>query len=134
VDSPVDAACALSLCSTMLFPAPSILEGEIMIGVGQHMPFSFLPELEGDAITFEDFFRRVVAEVSSPLIRCFRAPEYSAMLHPGNPRNRLLTMSVKLQKPNFGALLQLEKRGIFQDNEQLSRLKKAVVFEFFEAH
>jgi hypothetical protein len=105
-----------------------------MIGVGQHMPFSFLPEFEGDAIRFEDFFRRVVAEVSSPLIRCFRAPEHSAMLCPINPRNRLLTISVKLWTPAFGTLLQLEKRGIFQDNEQLSRLKKAAVFEFFEEH
>jgi hypothetical protein len=134
VDSTVDAACALSLCSTMLFPASLIPEGEIMIGVGQHIPFSFLPEFEGDAIRFEDFFRRVVAEVSSPLIRCFRAPEHSAMLCPANPRNRFLTMSKELQKPIFGALLQLEKRGIFQDNEQFSRPKKAAVFEFFEAH
>jgi hypothetical protein len=88
VDSTVDAACALSLCSTMLFPASLIPEGEIMIGVGQHMPFSFLPEFERDAIRLEDFFRRV-AEVSSPLVRCFRAPEHSAMLHPIDPRNRL---------------------------------------------
>ena len=40
MDSTADAACALSLCSTMLFPASLIPEGEIMIGVGQHMPFS----------------------------------------------------------------------------------------------
>jgi hypothetical protein len=71
VDSTVDAACALSLCSTMLFPVPLIPEGGIMIRVGQHMPFSFLPELESDTIGFEDFFRRLVAEVSSPLLRWF---------------------------------------------------------------
>ena len=80
VDSTVDAARALLLVSAMLFPASLILEGEIMMGVGQYMPFSFLPELEGDAIRLEDFFRRVVAEVSSPLIRCLRVPEHSAML------------------------------------------------------
>jgi len=79
-----------------------------MIGVGQHMPFSFLPELEGGAIGLEDFFRRVVAEVSSPLIRCFRAPEHSAMLCSADPGNRLLTMSVKLQKPHFGDPGQVE--------------------------
>ncbi len=66
------------------------------------MPFSFLPELDGDAVRLEDFFRRVVAEVSSPLIRCFRAPEHSAMLCSADPGNRLPTMLVKLQKPNFG--------------------------------
>jgi hypothetical protein len=78
VDSTVDAARVLSLVSTMLFPASLIPEGEIMMGVGQHMPFSFLPELEGDAIRLEDFLRRV-AEVSSPLVRCFRAPEPSLL-------------------------------------------------------
>jgi hypothetical protein len=78
VDSTVDAACALSPCSTMLFPASLIPEGEIIIGVGQHMLFSFLPESEGDAIRFEDFFCRLVAEVSSPLVGagtiCYASP------------------------------------------------------------
>ena len=46
------------------------------------MSFLFLPELEGDAIRLEDFLRRVVAEMSSPPVRCSRAPEQSAMLHP----------------------------------------------------
>jgi hypothetical protein len=107
VHSTVDAACALSLCST---------------------------EFEGGAIRFEDFLRRVVAEVSSPLVRSSRTPEHSAMLCSADPGNRLLTISVKLTTPAFGTLLQLEKRGICQDNEKLSRLKKAAVFEFFEAH
>ena len=96
MDSTVDAARVLLLVSAMLFPASLIPEGEIIIGVGQHMRFSFLPELDGDAIRLEDFFRRVVAEVSSPLVRCSRAPEQPAMLCPINPRNRLLTISVKL--------------------------------------
>jgi hypothetical protein len=52
--------------------------------------------------------RTVIAEVSSPFIRCSRVPEQSAVLHPINLRNRLLTMSVKLQKPNSGALAQAE--------------------------
>jgi len=96
VESPVDAARVPSLGSAMFFPTSLILEGEIIIGVGQHMRFSFLPEFEGDAVRFEDFFCRLIAEVSSSLIRCSRAPEQSAMLHPTNPRDRLLTMSVKL--------------------------------------
>ena len=60
MDSAIDLAGVLALGATMLFPASLIPEGEIMIGVGQHMPFSFLPELEGDAVRLEDFFRRVV--------------------------------------------------------------------------
>jgi hypothetical protein len=140
VDSAVDAACAFSLGSAMLFPASLILEGEIIIGVGQHMRFSFLPEFEGDAIRFEDFFCRLVAEVSSPFIRRSRVPEQSSMLRPANPRNRLLAMPVELQKPNFGVLAQAEKGGIavqftvLGDNEQLSRLTNVAVFDFFDAH
>ena len=84
MDSAIDAAGVLALDATMLFPASLILEGEIMIGVGQHMPFSFLPELEGDAVRLQDFFRRVVAEVSLPLIRRFRASEQSAIFDPAN--------------------------------------------------
>src|ERR1700756_1141012 len=93
----------------MLFPASLIPEGEIMIGVGQHMPFSFLPELEGDAIRFEDFFRRVVAEVSSPLVRRSRAPKQSAILRPASPRNWLLAMPIKLNDSNSDAFSQVEK-------------------------
>jgi hypothetical protein len=109
VDSTVDAARALSLCSTMLFPASLIPEGKIMIGVGQHMPFSFLPELEGDAMRFEDFFCRLVAEVSPPLIRCSRASEQSAVLRPASPRNWLLAMPIKLNDSNSDAFSQVEK-------------------------
>ena len=106
VDMAVDAARVLLLVSAMLFPASLIPEGEIMIGVGQHMPFSFLPELEGDAIRFEDFFRRVVAEVSSPLVRCSRAPEQSAVLRSANPWNRLPAMPIKLNDSNSDAFSQ----------------------------
>jgi hypothetical protein len=37
-------------------------------------------------------------------------------------------------KVAFGTLLQLERRGIFQDNEQFSRLKNVAVFDFFDVH
>jgi hypothetical protein len=60
------------------------------------MRISFLPEFEGDAVRFEDFFYRLVAEVSFPLVRGSRAPEQSAILRPANPRNWLLAMSIKL--------------------------------------
>ena len=58
------------------------------------MPFSFLPQLKGDAIRLQNFFRRLVAEVSSPLIRCFRAPEQSAIFDPANPGDRVLTIGL----------------------------------------
>ena len=87
VDSAVDAACALSLSYTVPFPASLILDRSIVVGVGQLIQISFLPEFKGDAVRFEDFFCRLVAEVSSPFICCSRMPEQSAMLHPINPRN-----------------------------------------------
>jgi predicted transcriptional regulator len=37
------------------------------VGVGQPIRISFLPEFEGDAARFEDFFCRLVAVVSPPL-------------------------------------------------------------------
>src|ERR1700737_1715207 len=120
----------------MLFPASLIPEGDIIIGVGQHMRFSFLPELEGDAIRFEDFFCRLVAEVSSPLVRCSRVPEQSGMLRPANPRNRPPAMPIKLNDSSSDALLQMEKGGTavefraLQDNELLSRLKSVAIVEF----
>src|SRR5271166_4641782 len=136
----VDAARVLLPVSAMLFPASLIPEGEIMIGVGQHMPFSFLPEFEGDTVRLEDFFCRLVAEVSPPLICRSGAPEQSAMLHPANPRYWLLAMSVKLQKPTFDTLLQVANGAIavespaLQDNELMSRFKSVAIVEFFDPH
>jgi hypothetical protein len=66
------------------------------MSVGQPIRISFLPEFEGDAARFEDFFCRLVAVVSPPLIRCSRAPEQSAILRSANPWNWLLAMPVKL--------------------------------------
>jgi hypothetical protein len=60
------------------------------------LPSSFLPEFKGDAVKFEDFFCRVVTEVSPPLICCSRVSEQSAMLYPANPGNRVSTMPIKL--------------------------------------
>ena len=77
------------------------------MGVGQPIRISFLPEFEGDAARFEDFFCRLVAEVSPPLIRCSRAPEQSAILRPANPRNRLLAMPVKLNDSGSDAFSQI---------------------------
>lgn len=95
MDSAIDVAGVLALGATMLFPASLIPEGEIMIGVGQHMPFPFLPELEGDAVRLQDFLRRVVAEVSSPLIRRSWLSEQSAMLPSADPGNRFLAMAIE---------------------------------------
>lgn len=121
----VDAARVFSLRSPMHFPASLIPDREIFVGVWRHMRFSFLPEFEGDAVRFEDFFCRLVAEVSSPLIRSSRVPEQLAMLHLANPGNRFLSMSVNCRAP-ISALCHKSKRAgkflALPDNEQLSGL------------
>jgi hypothetical protein len=66
------------------------------------MQISSLPEFEGVAMRFEDFFC-LVAEVSPPLIRCSRASKESAILRPANPRNRLLAMPIKLNDSDSNA-------------------------------
>jgi hypothetical protein len=126
VDSAIDAACGLSLCSAMLFPASLIPKDEIVVNVRQHMRISFLPEFEGEAVRFEDFFCRLVAEVSPPLIRCPRTPEQSAIVRPANPWNRFLPIPIKLNDSSSDAFSQIDK-GVgtapiqaMQDDQQLA--------------
>src|SRR5215469_10242301 len=96
------------------------------MSVGQPIRISFLPEFEGDAARFEDFFCRLVAEVSPSLIRCSRAPEQSAIPRPANPWNRLPAMPIKLNDPGSDAFSQTAE-GIetaliqaMQDDQQLA--------------
>ena len=96
------------------------------MSVGQPIRISFLPEFEGEAVRFEDFFCRLVAEVSPPLIRCSRAPEQSAILRPASPRNWLLAMPIKLNDSSSDAFSQTAE-GVetaliqaMQDDQQLA--------------
>src|SRR6516164_4452452 len=79
------------------------------MSVGQPIRISSLPEFEGEAARYEDFFCRLVAEVSPPLIRCSRASEQSAVLQSANPWNRLPAMPIKLNGSNSDAFSQFEK-------------------------
>jgi len=96
------------------------------MSVGQPIRISFLPEFEGDAARFEDFFCRLVAEVSPPLIRCSWAPEQSAVLRSANPWNRLPAMPIKLIDSSSDAFSQTAE-GVetaliqaIQDDQQLA--------------
>jgi hypothetical protein len=96
------------------------------MSVGQSIRISFLPEFEGEAVRYEDFFSRLVAVASPPLIRCFRASEQSAIPRPANPWNRLLAMPIKLNDSDSDAFSQVEK-GVetaltqaMQDDQQLA--------------
>ena len=96
------------------------------MSVGQPIRISFLPEFEGDAARFEDFFCRLVAEVSPPLIRCSRAPEQSAIPRPANPWNRLVAMPIKLNDSGSNGFSQTAE-GVetaliqaMQDDQQLA--------------
>src|SRR5262249_17667138 len=96
------------------------------MSVGQPIRISFLPEFEGDAARFEDFFCRLVAVVSPPLIRCSRAPEQSAVLRSPNPWNRLRAMPIKLNDSGSDVFSQTAE-GVgtaliqaMQDDQQLA--------------
>ena len=126
MDSAVDAASGLSLCSAMFFPASLISKNEIVVNFRQHTRISLLPEFEGDTVKFEDFFCRLVAEVSPSLIRCSRAPEQSAILRPASPWNWLLAMPIKLNDSSSDAFSQTAE-GVetaliqaMQDDQQLA--------------
>ena len=73
------------------------------MSVGQPIRVSFLPEFEGDTVRFDDFFCRLGAEVSPPLIRCSGVPEQSAIPRPANPWNRLPAMPIKLNDSSSDA-------------------------------
>ena len=73
------------------------------------MRISFLPELEREAVRFEDFFYLLVAEVSPPLIRCSRTPKQSAILRPANPWNWLLAVPIKLNDSGSDAFPRIDK-------------------------
>ncbi|MBV8275902.1 MAG: hypothetical protein JO170_11680 [Verrucomicrobia bacterium] len=96
------------------------------MSVGQPIRISFLPQFEGEAVRYDDFFCRLVAVVSPPLIRCSRTSEQSAIPRPANPWNRLPAMPIKLNGSNSDAFSQVEK-GVgtaliqaMQDDQQLA--------------
>jgi hypothetical protein len=76
------------------------------MSIGQPFRVPFLPEFEDDTLKFEDFFCRLVTEVSPSLIRCSRAPEQSAVLRPASPWNWLLAMPIKLNDSSSDAFSQ----------------------------
>jgi hypothetical protein len=96
------------------------------MSVRQPIRISSLPEFEGDAMRFEDFFHRLRAEVSSSFIRGSRAPEESAIPRPASPRNWLPAMSVKLNDSSSDAFSQFDKGDgtaliqAMQDDQQLA--------------
>src|SRR5262245_23157109 len=96
------------------------------MSVGQPIRISCLPEFEAEAVRYEDFFCRLVAVVSPPLICCSRSPEQSAIPRPATPWNRRHAMPIKLNASNSDACSQVEKGfktaliQAMQDDQQLA--------------
>jgi hypothetical protein len=87
------------LSFTILFPAPLMQARDIIPGGWQHMWTSVLPEFEGDAVRFEYFSCRLIAEVSFALIRCSWMPEKSTICELASARRlfaALLPLLVRL--------------------------------------
>src|SRR6516162_3323653 len=77
------------------------------MSVGQPIRISFLPEFEGETARFEDFFCRLVAEVSPPLIRCSRAnnlPFFDRPIHEPAPGD-----ADKIERLQFGCFFSSRK-------------------------
>ena len=96
------------------------------MSIGQPIRISFLPEFEGEAVRYEDFFCRLVAEVSPSLICSSRAPKQSAIPRPASPRNWLLAVPVKSKHSGSNVFSQTAE-GVetaliqaMQDDQQLA--------------
>jgi hypothetical protein len=114
--------------------------GTNFVSIGQLIRISSLPECEGDAARFQDFFCRLVAEVGPSLIRSSRAPKQCAILRPANPWNWLLAVPVKFNDSGSDAFSQFDK-GIgtaliqaMQDDQQLPAFQNAVIGELLYVH
>jgi hypothetical protein len=96
------------------------------VNVGQPVRISFLPEFESEAVRFEDYFCRLVGEVSPSLVCRSRAPEQSAVLRPASPWNWLLAVSINLNRSSSDAFSQIDKGDgtaliqTMQDDQQLA--------------
>jgi hypothetical protein len=73
------------------------------------MPTPPWPDLEGDAVIFENLPGFIGCAIGPPLISRSRVSEASAILPPANPRNRFLAMTVELDDSSFRAFPQVDK-------------------------
>ena len=94
MDSTIDAIGILALGYTMLLPASLIPKKDVVVSGWQSMPTPLWPDLEGNAMIFEDLplFGRAIGP---PLIGRSWVSEASAILPPANPWNRFLAMAIE---------------------------------------
>jgi hypothetical protein len=84
------------------------------------------PDVEGEAMIFEDFLWRAGCAIGPPLICRSWVFEASAILPPANPWNWLLAMPVKLDDSSFRAFSQVDQDIVttdpqtLQDDQQLA--------------
>ena len=103
MDSTIDAIGVLELGSTVLLPASLMLKKDIVVGGRYSVPTPLWPDLEGNAVVFEDFPGCTGCAIGPPLIGRSRVSEASAILRSAYPRNRFLAMTVELNKSSSKA-------------------------------
>ena len=90
------------------------------------MPTPPWPDLEGDAVIFENLRGCIECAIGPPLISRSRVSEASAILPSANPRNCFLAMTVELDDSSFRAFPQVDKGIVtiepqtLQDDQQLA--------------
>jgi hypothetical protein len=125
VDSAIDSAYDLPLCSAIRFPASLMPKKDIVVSSRQSMRTPLWPELEGEAMVFEDFPWCAGCAIGPPLICRSWVSEASAILPPANPWNRLLAMPVELYDSSLSVFSQVGKGVVIapqtlQDDQQLA--------------
>jgi hypothetical protein len=104
VDLAIDAAGVLALGAAMLFPASLISKKDIVVSSWQSMPTPFWPDLEGDAMIFENLPGCIGCAMGPPLISRSRVSEASAILPSANPGNRFLAMTIESNESRLDAI------------------------------
>jgi hypothetical protein len=125
VDSAIDGACDPLLCSTILFPASLMPKKDIVVSSRQSMRTPFWPDLEGEAMIFEDFVWCAGCAIGPPLICRSWVSEASAILPPANPWDWLFAMPVESDNSSLSVFSQVGKGVVIasqtlQDDQQLA--------------
>jgi hypothetical protein len=122
VNPPADAVHILPVRSAILFPASLMPKKDIVVSSRQTLRTPFWPDLEGEAMTFENFLWCAGWAIGPPLICRSWVSEASAIPPPANPWNWLLAMPVELDDSSFRAFSPVDKGIVTIEPQTLDSL------------
>ena len=128
MNPPADAVHILPLRSAILFPVSLILEKDVIVSGRQSVRIPRWPDLEGDAVIFDDFLDCGGCAIRPPLICRPWVSEASAILPPANPWNWLLAIPVELDDSGFRAFSQVDQGIVMTEPQTLQDDQKLASF------